>query len=454
MFRLALSSLRSRKGSFAATFINVFLGAGILMAFSSLFDTGAAAGVSKQDKKTLTTMCFVVDGWGVLIVAFGIAATLNLVVRQRGTEIGLLKSAGAVPGQITRMIMGETAVVALLGAVLALPAGFFAGRAVVATLASTHQVTHGIAYHFGPMALSIGLGDTFLAAAVAAYITGRRAATVSTREALVAGAVETSKMSKKRIAFGIFFLLLGSDCGVLVSTALKHKGYLTMSLAGEACIHVSIGLALLSPLLLRLVRLLVGGLIRGFGGAPGYLADLNMRQRSNRMAGVLMPIILFVGMATGSLYMQVIENDAVSSGREVRTQDTKNVETLNFVIVATIAVFAAVVLINLAVTSTVYRRREFGQQRLVGSTPGQVRRMVRLESVITVITGLLAGTVAALASVVPFSIARADKVVPHIGPAIYLGVVATVIVLTFAANGGATRKALREPALDALAAGR
>ncbi|MFD7733266.1 FtsX-like permease family protein [Kitasatospora phosalacinea] len=452
MFRLALSSLRLRKGSFAATFLNVFLGAIILMAFSSLFDTGMADGVSAQDKKTLTTMCYVVDGWGVLIVAFGIAATLNLTVRQRSNEIALLKSAGAVPGQITRMIIGETAVVTLLAAVLAVPVGYLAGNAVVETLISNNQVAKGTDYEFGLMALSMGLGVTFVAAAIAAYVTGRRASTVSTREALVSSVAGTTKMTKKRIGFGILFLLLGTDAAVLVPTVLKDRGYLTMSIAGEACIHVSIGLALLSPILLRVASALVGGVIRGFGGTPAYLAQANIRQRSGRMAGVLMPIILFVGMAAGSLYMQVIQNDAVSSGRLVRSQDDKNVETLNFVIVSTIAVFAAIVLINLAVTATVYRRREFGQQRLIGSTPSQVVRTVTFESVITVVTGLIAGTVAALASIIPFSLATADKAIPDAGPQIYLVVVAIVVVLTFAANIGATRKTLREPPLEALAA--
>ncbi|WP_380283506.1 FtsX-like permease family protein [Kitasatospora purpeofusca] len=452
MFRIALSSLRLRKGSFAATFLNVFLGAAILMAFSSLFDTGVADGVSAQDKKTLTTMCYVVDGWGVLIVAFGIAATLNLTVRQRSSEIALLKSAGAVPGQITRMIMAETAVVTLLAAVVAIPVGYFAGKAVVNTLVSTKQVTRGIDYHFGVMALGTGLGVTFLAAAIAAYVTGRRAATISTREALVSSVAGTTKMTKKRIAFGILFLLLGIDAGVLVSTVLKDRGYITMSIAGEACIHVSIGLSLLSPVLLRVASTLVGSLARGFGGTPGYLAQANIRQRSGRMAGVLMPIILFVGMAAGSLYMQVLQNDAVSSGRLVRSQDDKNVETLNFVIVSTIAVFAAIVLINLAVTATVYRRREFGQQRLIGSTPGQVVRTVGFESAIIVVTGLIAGTIAALASIIPFSIATADQAVPDVGPGIYLTVVAIVIALTFAANLGAARRTVREHPLDALAA--
>ena len=71
-------------------FVNVFLGAGILMAFASLFDTAGGAGVSAADRKSMTLMAWVVGGWGVLIVAFGVAATLSLAVRQRAGEMALL----------------------------------------------------------------------------------------------------------------------------------------------------------------------------------------------------------------------------------------------------------------------------------------------------------------------------------------------------------------------------
>src|SRR5262249_9995711 len=143
MFSLALSSLRYRVGAFAASFINVFLGATILMAFASLFDTAGGSGVSAADRKSMTTMAWVIGGWGVLIVAFGVAATLSLAVRQRPGEMALLKSVGATPGQIGRLVVGEAAVVSVVAAAVAIPFAFLAGRAVVGALISSHQIAHG-----------------------------------------------------------------------------------------------------------------------------------------------------------------------------------------------------------------------------------------------------------------------------------------------------------------------
>lgn len=451
MFSIALSSLRLRTSTFVASFVNVFLGAAILMSFASLLDSAGGSGVSSADKNTLSTMAYVIGGWGLLIVAFGVAATSNLSVRQRNTEIALVKSAGATPRQIGRMIISEVAVVSAVAAVLAIPVAFFTGRAVLASLGATNQVAHGISYHFGIFALSVGLGDTVVAAAIAAFVASRRAASLSTREALASASGGERKMSRKRIVFAFIFLVIGIDCGVLTATVFKNQGFVTMSVAGEACIQTSIGLALFAPILIRAVARVIGGPLRAVSGVSAYLADTNVRQRTEQSSGILMPVILFTGMAAGSLYIQSILNNTNATAHIVQSADDKGVETLNFIIVAMIAVFAAVVLINIAIATTVYRRREFGQQRLIGSTPRQVLRMVGVETVVTVITGLIFGTVGALAGIVPYNMALAHKAVPNVSLGIYLGVVGVVVVLTFAATLGATGRAIQRPALEAVA---
>lgn len=451
MSSIALSSLRFRVGIFVASFINVFLGAAILMSFASLLDSAGSPAVSRADKSTLTTMALVIGGWGLLIVAFGVAATSTLSVRQRDTEIALLKSAGATPRQIGRMIISEVTVISAVAAIVAIPVAFFAGRACLAALHATNQVASGGTYHFGVFALSAGLGDTVVAASIAAYAASRRAASLSTRDALAVAAAGERRMSRKRIVFACLFLLAGIDCGVLTAMVFNNQGFVTMSLAGEACIHTSIGLALFAPALMRAAAWLLSGPLQMVSRISGYLAGTNVRQRSDQSANVLMPIILFVGLAAGSLYLQSVSNNANAASRIAESADAKGVETLNFIIVAMIAVFAAVVLTNLAVATTIHRRREFGQERLVGATPAQVLWMVGLESLTTVVAGLVFGTLGALAGVVPYSIARTRSAVPHAGIGIYLGVVAVVVVLTAAANLGATLRAMRRPALDAIA---
>ncbi|NUR60845.1 MAG: FtsX-like permease family protein [Catenulispora sp.] len=452
MFRLALSSLRHRVGGFAASFLNVFLGAALLMAFASLLDTAGGAGVSHDDKNSLTTIAYVVGGWGVVVVAFGVAATLGLSVRQRASEIALLKSAGATPKQVGRMVVGEATVVSGLAAALAVVPAYFAGRLLLTALTHAHEVADGITYKFGPMALAFGLGDAFVAGCVAAAIAARRAARQSTKDALVSASADDSRLSRKRIVWGLIFLVVGVDAGVLSGTVFKNKGFVSMSLAGEGIVWTSIALAVFAPALLRRAGLVFGQPLRATGGSGGYLAYLNLRQRSNHLAGALMPAVLLTGLAAGSMYLQRIRTLALKATGVTQTADDRGVNTLNFVIVAMIAVFAAVALLNIAITTTAFRRREFGQQRLVGSTRGQVLRMVAMESLVTGLTALVLGTVAAVAGVLPFTLGTKGASIGSAGPLIYVVVAAAVLVLTLVANVGAAARATRVPAAEAVAA--
>ncbi|WP_244199648.1 FtsX-like permease family protein [Amycolatopsis thailandensis] len=105
--KLVFSSLRRRPTGFIASFVALFFGATILMTFASLLDTRTTAGPDAG--RTLLLMASVVGGWGMVIVLFATLSTLSLLIRQRAPELALLKSAGATPSQIGRMIVGAAA---------------------------------------------------------------------------------------------------------------------------------------------------------------------------------------------------------------------------------------------------------------------------------------------------------------------------------------------------------
>jgi putative ABC transport system permease protein len=447
MLTLALQSLRHRFGAFAAGFVSVFLGATILMAFASMLDTRGSAS-DEISRNTLLIVALVVGGWGLLIVAFGIASTLALSVRQRSRELALLKSVGATPAQIRRLVVGETALLSLVAALLALPAAMLAGRVLLELLQDTGQVADAVDYRFGAIAVVMGLGITFLAATIAALVTARRAARMRPAESLLTAAIDDAHLSRKRkIAAGLF-LFAALNTAINTVVLFHGKGIDAMQTAGQGSICAAIGFALLAPLLVRRVATRLANRVEA-AGTSGYLAALNVHQRTQQMASALMPIILFTGIALGTLYMQSIENGAPAGTSGETVAGAKNVETLNFVIVGMIAVFAAIMLVNTLVAATTYRRQEFAQLRLAGSTPQQVLRMVSLESIVLLATGLLFGSIAALFTVVPYSFARTDSILPS-GFAIYLGVVAVAIVLTLTASIAASRRAIRVPAVEAV----
>jgi putative ABC transport system permease protein len=76
--------------------------------------------------------------------------------------------------------------------------------------------------------------------------------------------------------------------------------------------------------------------------------------------------------------------------------------------------------------------------------------MVSLEGLLVTATGVLAGSVASLFTILPFGVARADRWWPEASPAGYAVIVAIAVALTASALLGTARRTVRGPAVAAL----
>ncbi|MFC8670171.1 FtsX-like permease family protein [Streptomyces sp. NPDC057199] len=432
MFALAMRSIRQRPGRFAATLLSAFLGAAIIMAFNSMHDTAGAKGVDSTSAETLSTSAGVVGGYGTLLVFFAVASTLTVNVRQRSAEIELLRCSGATPAQIKRMVVGESVAVALVGALLAIGPAMLGGRLLLDLFKDSGQVAESVDYSFGNVALLSGIDITVLAAAGAAFLAVRRA----TRK--------TGPRGRGRNFFVRAALVLGA-LSVCSTFAFSSTDAALMAPAAYGAILLAVGFALLSP---KLLRALLDRLPAT--GPSGYLAVRTMRERAAQLSGVLMPLILFTAMATATLYMQAVENDAINASGVPKSIDAKNLETLNLVVVGIIVVFSCIMLINSLYAATTYRRREFGQQRLAGATPGQVLGMIGIESLVLTVTGVFFGTAAGLAGIIPFTMVRTDAVLPEGGLGIWFGIVGVAAAAVLVTSLTTARRALRTPAVGAV----
>ncbi|MEU0726502.1 FtsX-like permease family protein [Streptomyces sp. NPDC006140] len=432
MFVLAMRSIRQRPGRFLATLLCAFLGAAIIMTFNAMHDTAGQAGVDAVSAETLSTAAGVVGGYGTLLVFFAIASTLTVNVRQRAAEMELLRCSGATPGQLGRMVVGEAVAVALAGAALAVGPAMLGGRALLGVFQDSGQVARSVGFSFGPVALATGAGITLAAAAGAAFLAVRRATrpsrrrgrarTVLAHTALVAGAASVTST----------FVFSATDAALMAPPAY-------------GAILLSVGCALRAPRLLAVVldRL-------PLGGASGWLAVRNLRERAGQLAGILMSLILFTAIATATLTMQAVESDAVAASGLVKSVDAKNLETLNFTVVGVIVVFVCVMLVNSLYAATSYREREFGQQRLAGAAPGQVLGVVAAEGLVLTVTGVCCGTLAALAGVVPFTVVRSDAVLPDQLFGVWLAVAGAAAAVTLGTGLATARRVLRTPAVRAV----
>ncbi|MGW6279383.1 FtsX-like permease family protein [Kribbella sp. NPDC055071] len=112
--------------------------------------------------------------------------------------------------------------------------------------------------------------------------------------------------------------------------------------------------------------------------------------------------------------------------------------------------YTAIASINTIAVAVLDRRREFGLQRLTGSTRRQVRRMLTLEGLVIAALGLVLGLVAAAFTVLPIAVATRGWPLPS-GP-VWIGFawIAVVLLLVLPTTAVTGRIAMRPKPMDAL----
>ena len=212
-----------------------------------------------------------------------------------------------------------------------------------------------------------------------------------------------------RVLIGLGLIADGATQAVLTITVTAHDDdpYAAMSTAGSSAILVAVGLATLAPLVLRLSSRALAPIV-GRRGVGGWLAAATSTRRPQLLAGVLAPVIVLVGGSVGVLMMVGIDHRTI--GAASTEGDTINL--LNNLVTGMVALFAAIMVVNTFAAVVAGRRNEFEQLRLVGATRSETEGSVMAEAGMVAAVGVVFGLLASLATVVPFSIARDEGIVP------------------------------------------
>ncbi|MGW1175370.1 ABC transporter permease [Kitasatospora sp. NPDC002543] len=262
--------------------------------------------------RTVMILAAVFGSWTVLIVVFGVASTLGLSLQQRAREMALLRAIGTTSRQLRRMVLGETAVLSVLATASAVVPGSVVGELLFRQLAGNGVVSEGIAFRQGWIPVTAGAALTIAAAFGAALFAGRRAARTEPVAALAGSTPQSGWLTRPRLLLALFLLLDGVALAVVTATVMTD-GPTLASTAGPASVLFAIGLALLAPGITRAVVVALGRPVRALSGLCGELALRNTTADHVRTAGAVAPIVLLIGIATGTLYMQSTE-DHVSAG--------------------------------------------------------------------------------------------------------------------------------------------
>lgn len=238
-------------------------------------------------------------GVAAFVSVFVTASTFAFVVALRRREFGLLRMAGATPGQVRRQLLGEALAVGVLASAAGCALGAWGARPqaealVRAGIAPDWFAVGGeeIGWFSWPLQLAFWTG--LFVSFSGSWAASRRAGRVGPVEALRDASVDSGVMPWSRRIVGA--LLLACGLGLLVRTLgtdpsalLKRKTYTTQPMI------LITAAAALAPLLVRPV-------VRAFRlpGAVGLLVRENSTAAVRRTAAVAAPVLVSVALA-GSL---------------------------------------------------------------------------------------------------------------------------------------------------------
>ena len=237
-------------------------------------------------------------GIGLVVAAFIVASTFAYAVATRRREFGLLRSAGATPGQIRRLVLGEAMTVAVVACLAGAALGYAVAAPFARWLATVGLAPPGYTARFIWWAVAAAICVGLLVAFAAAWFSAQRAGRIRPTEALREAAVDQRAMTAGRWITGL--LAVGGAMPLAYAFSTSNTANLTGYFFLMVLLLIT-GCAILSPVLLRpLVRLLTAP-AAATGSATGILVRHSALTAMRRTAATVAPIIVTVGLAAGAL---------------------------------------------------------------------------------------------------------------------------------------------------------
>jgi putative ABC transport system permease protein len=273
-----------------------------------------------RDSEALTAMNAMfgtAGGVTAFVSVFVVASTFAFTVAQRRREFGLLRTAGATPGQIRRMVVCEALGVGVLASATGCVLGSY-GAPKLAEWAADEGLAprwftigdYTWPYH---MAFWTGLFVALCGVLAASWRAGRTGPAEALREA----SVDTRAMTWGRWLFGAALLVTAAVtlAWSLVTNPgelLQRKTYVSRPML------LITAVALLAPVLVRPLARLITWLPAQLPSASGMLVRENAAAGVRRTAAVAAPVLVTVALAGSLLGATATLNEAKAT--EVREQ--------------------------------------------------------------------------------------------------------------------------------------
>src|SRR4051794_13786930 len=247
-------------------------------------------------------------GLTLLIAMFVVSSTIGLAIAQREREIALLRAVAATPRQVRKLVGRETLLVAVAASLAGVvPAAALAG--VLGHALSDHGIApEGMTVGLGLIPVLVAVAGTVFTAQAAVLAAGRRAARVRPTQALAQSASEPRLLGVVRLLGGV---IAAAGAAVLLTlSGTSTDADTTSGLAAGASLTMVIAVALLGPVLVRVVALAARSAVGRGGRVGGVLALSNMQTSSRRFASATTPLVLTVAVTCTLVFLNTTREHA------------------------------------------------------------------------------------------------------------------------------------------------
>ncbi|MFI5478017.1 FtsX-like permease family protein [Streptomyces rubiginosohelvolus] len=263
-------------------------------------------------------------GITLFVSAAVVASTFSYAVAGRRREFGLLRTAGATPGQIRRTVLAESVLIGVAASAAGTLLGAGGAPLLVRRMTEAGLAPSWFALGDPSWPLHTAFWTGVSVATAAALVSCHRAGRTAPTEALREAAVDSRVMPVSRWAAAVLVLLLGLGLPALALATdpgdlLGRKSYVTRPMI------LIVGCALLAPVLVRPVGRLLTCLPARLPGATGVLVRENTAAGVRRTAAVAAPVLITVALAASL-------TGTVATLEEARATEARTATTADFVV--------------------------------------------------------------------------------------------------------------------------
>ena len=242
-----------------------------------------------------TTFLLAFAGVALFVGSFIIANTFTMLIGQRARELALLRALGASRNQVLGSVLGEAAIVGVVGSLLGMGLGILVAQGAKAAIHGLLGVDIGTSLPVTSSTLLISLAVGTLVTLASAILPARRASRTAPVAAMRGDAPIAQKSLRRRGTAGAVLLVVGGSL-LLIGVTRDHVPWV---LAGIGSFVAVIGMLVGAPLFTRPVVRVVAWPFVVVSGVVARLARQNALRVPRRTAATASALMIGLALVAG-----------------------------------------------------------------------------------------------------------------------------------------------------------